>query len=165
MNKHNVLTAPNKTLTAPPSTSRRPSSFKTNTTPLTSPRSPSLELSDSFSVLSPLSQQPSQTLPKQYTSNHKPPLEYHQFFSSTQLASIKPICSSTTLTDWEFLSLEKYPASHNSQDAYDLEMTTIGLSIELGTPFFHYYFFFSCNFFSVILKTLLCVCVCVCVYI
>ncbi|KAI8073630.1 hypothetical protein BDF21DRAFT_311887, partial [Thamnidium elegans] len=102
-----------------------------NNTPLTSPRSPSLELSDSFSVLSPISQP--QVQPNKYTapSHHKPPVEYHHFFSASQLASIKPICSATTVTDWEFLSAEKYPASHNPQDAYDLEMTTIGLSIEL----------------------------------
>ncbi|KAI9260057.1 Dyggve-Melchior-Clausen syndrome protein-domain-containing protein [Helicostylum pulchrum] len=135
MNSHNVLTAPNKTLTAPASNSRRPSNFistTNNNTPLSSPRSPSLELSDSFSVLSAISQP--QVQPNKYTAplHHKPSVEYHHFFSASQLASIKPICSATTVTDWEFLSVEKYPASHNPQDAYDLEMTTIGLSIELA---------------------------------
>ncbi|KAI7898687.1 uncharacterized protein BX663DRAFT_442598 [Cokeromyces recurvatus] len=128
-----LLTAPNKTLIASSSNSRRPSNTNVNDTnsDILS-RSPSLELSDSFSVLSftPIKQHP--------TNNNNlktsPTIEqhYHPFFSSSQLAFIKPICSNRVIDNWNFLSLEKYSASHNSQDAYDLEMSTLGLSIELG---------------------------------
>ncbi|KAG2211292.1 hypothetical protein INT47_006412 [Mucor saturninus] len=114
------LTAPNKTLTAP----RRPSNYNT-------PRSPSVELSDSFSAFTATT--PVLTSPTKFTSHYKQPTEQHNhFFSPSQLASIKPICSSSKVSDWDFLATEKYPASHNPQDAYDLEMTSIGLSIELA---------------------------------
>jgi hypothetical protein len=112
MNSNNIptlLTAPNKTLTAP----RRPSNYNNKTT-LPSPRSPSLELSDSFSVLTAT---PTTILsPTKYNiaSHYKQPTEQHyQFFSASQLASIKPICSTAVVTDWDFLATEKYPASHN----------------------------------------------------
>ncbi|KAL7330192.1 hypothetical protein PS15p_205168 [Mucor circinelloides] len=154
MNSQNLpslLTAPNKTLAAPPPTSRRPSNNNTssvgpnkpntNTSPL--PRSPSLELSDSFSVLSSISPIASSTTPASTTTtprfgvsshhNTKSPTEQHgPFFSVSQLTAIKPICSHLTIEDWSFLALEKYPATHNSQDAYDLEISTLGLSIELA---------------------------------
>ncbi|KAF1802275.1 Dyggve-Melchior-Clausen syndrome protein-domain-containing protein [Mucor lusitanicus] len=156
MNSQNLpslLTAPNKTLAAPPPTSKRPSSNSNNTasvgpnkpanstSPL--PRSPSLELSDSFSVLSSISPIATATTPaapattpKFGVSSHhntKSPTEQHgPFFSVSQLTAIKPICSHLTIEDWSFLALEKYPATHNSQDAYDLEISTLGLSIELA---------------------------------
>jgi hypothetical protein len=156
MNTNNVpalVTAPNKTLTAPPPTSRRHSNTNTNsktksnsnnsssnTSPL--PRSPSLELSDSFSALSALSptspnqlqhqQQQLQlhqaataaTTTNKYnlgshhnklpTEQHQPQQQYSQFFSASQLASIKPICSVNQVNNFSFLLVEKYPASHNS---------------------------------------------------
>jgi hypothetical protein len=125
-----LLTAPNKTFTAPTTASRRPSNYNSNnstnniTSPL--PRSPSLELSDSFSALSAMSTAHNTTQPQLQTNtnskyssvglhhNKLPTEQHYQFFSTTQLASIKPICSTTTLTDWSFLSLEKYPAPHSS---------------------------------------------------
>ncbi|KAK4515030.1 uncharacterized protein ATC70_002639 [Mucor velutinosus] len=154
MNSQNLpslLTAPNKTLAGPPPTSRRPSNNNTPsigpnkpsnmTSPL--PRSPSLELSDSFSVLSSISPIATATTPAAsaitpkfgISSHHntKSPTEQHgPFFSVSQLTAIKPICSHLTIEDWSFLALEKYPATHNSQDAYDLEISTLGLSIELA---------------------------------
>ncbi|CAO3654552.1 unnamed protein product [Mucor fragilis] len=154
MNSQNLpslLTAPNKILAAPPPTSRRPSNNNTSsvgpnkpsniTSPL--PRSPSLELSDSFSVLSSISSVATATntaapatTPKFGISSHhntKSPTEQHgPFFSVSQLTAIKPICSHLTIEDWSFLALEKYPATHSSQDAYDLEISTLGLSIELA---------------------------------
>ncbi|KAL9552222.1 hypothetical protein MBANPS3_003889 [Mucor bainieri] len=156
MNSQNLpslLTAPNKTLAAPPPTSRRPSNNNNTSTigpnkpssNITSPlpRSPSLELSDSFSVLSSISPIAAATMPavpattpKFGISSHhntKSPTEQHgPFFSASQLTAIKPICSQLTIEDWSFLALEKYPATHNSQDAYDLEISTLGLSIELA---------------------------------
>lgn len=147
-----MLTAPNKTFKAPTASSRRPSNFDTasnkaknnssnnsNTSPL--PRSPSLELSDSFSALTALSPTQTSTFSKQQQNskfgvgshhNKSPTEQHHNFFSTAQLASIKPLCSSETIYDLSFLTVEKYPASHNPQDAYDLEMTSIGLSIELA---------------------------------
>lgn len=151
MNLNNVptlLTAPNKTFKAPTNSSRRPSNFdtaanKTNnnsgnnsiTSPL--PRSPSLELSDSFSALSALSptqtgtfgniRQQQQNTKYGIGSHHnKSPNEYHHnFFSTTQLGFIKPICSSETLDNWSFLSLEKYPASHNPYVLLSMSLTSI----------------------------------------
>ncbi|CEP19899.1 hypothetical protein [Parasitella parasitica] len=158
MNSQNLpslLTAPNKTLAALPPTSRRTSSHNSGSnnnsgsntstskgnainSPL--PRSPSLELSDSFSVLSSISPITTtashSTAPKFTISSHhntKSPTEQHgPFFSPTQLSGLKPICSNVAIQDWSFLALEKYPATHNLQDAYDLEISTLGLSIELA---------------------------------
>ncbi|KAI9481666.1 MAG: hypothetical protein EXX96DRAFT_481528 [Benjaminiella poitrasii] len=134
--QHIQLTAPNRTLIAPPSNSRRSSNTnksESDTSDLQHSRSPSLELSDSFSVLSftPVKkEQP--TLSNNVKSSPIIEQYHHPFFSNSQLVYIRPICSNATLDDWQFLSFEKYPASHNSQDAYDLEMSTLGLSIELG---------------------------------
>lgn len=152
MNTNNIpppslVTAPNKTLTAPaPTTARRPSAntqqnkkssndSSNNTSPL--PRSPSLELSDSFSALStaaiaslsptsPSHHQQQQLLQantnkyllgshhnKSSIDQQQPQQQHSQFFSATQLAAIKPICSATPVNDFTFLSIEKYPASHN----------------------------------------------------
>jgi hypothetical protein len=112
----------------PPITARRPSNYtnsenksknSSNISPL--PRSPSLELSDSFSALT--SQSPTNTISPtnkynagpHYTMTVKSPTEqHHPFFSTSQLITIKPICSNLIVQDWSFLSLEKYPASHNS---------------------------------------------------
>lgn len=94
------LTAPNKTLSA----HRRPSNYNT-------PRSPSVELSESFSAFTAT---PVVTSPTKFTSHYKQPTEQHnQFFTPSQLASIKPICSTSQVSDWDFLAAEKYPASHN----------------------------------------------------
>lgn len=137
MNSQNLpslLTAPNKILAAPSPTSRRPSNNNTSSTSAGSPnksnkitsplpRSPSLELSDSFSALSSISPIATATSASVATSkfgisshhNTKSPTEQHgPFFSSSQLCAIKPICSNLTIEDWSFLALEKYPATHNS---------------------------------------------------
>lgn len=142
MNSQNVptlLTAPNKTLKAPTIASRRPSNYNithgsnnnnsnsngNNSSNITSPlpRSPSLELSDSFSALSAISTTTIPNTIQQQTNkysnaglhhNKSPTEQHYQFFSTSQLASIKPICSTTSINDWSFLSLEKYPASLNS---------------------------------------------------
>ncbi|KAI8645737.1 Dyggve-Melchior-Clausen syndrome protein-domain-containing protein [Parasitella parasitica] len=152
MNSQNLpslLTAPNKTLAAPPPTSRRSSSnnnssnntsaSKGNAINSPSPRSPSLELSDSFSVLSsisPIATATTHNVASKFaiSSHHsaKSPTEQHgPFFSPSQLSAVKPICSNATIKDWSFLALEKYPATHSLQEAYDLEINTLGLSIEL----------------------------------
>ncbi|KAI8967406.1 Dyggve-Melchior-Clausen syndrome protein-domain-containing protein [Mycotypha africana] len=118
------------------------------------PVSPHLELSDSFAALSTsISSSATATTPTvkaspyyfnnkytsqqqiQHSTNINSPTiteNYSPFFSSNQLAKIKPICSTVNITDWSFLSTEKYPSSLNQQDAIDLEMSTIGLSIELA---------------------------------
>ncbi|KAG1436855.1 hypothetical protein G6F56_013378 [Rhizopus delemar] len=111
-----LVTAPHKTFSG----SRRPSSY---TSSATSPLS--LELSDTFSTFS--IQQESRP-----TTHNKSPIEHRSYFTLLQLAAIRPMCSSSQVYDWSFLSIEKYPACHNSQDMYDLEMTTLGLSIELA---------------------------------
>lgn len=125
-----LVTAPNKTLAAPsPTTARRPSNYINNENKSTKstnniisplPRSPSLELSDSFSVQT--LQSPTNTISPSnkynagthYAMTAKSPTEqHHPFFSNSQLVTIKPICSTLIVEDWSFLSLEKYPASHN----------------------------------------------------
>ncbi|KAG1041165.1 hypothetical protein G6F43_012150 [Rhizopus delemar] len=108
-----LVTAPNKTFTKRPSNS----SYSSATSPLP------LELADTFSQLS---------IQRTFQSNKSPTAEHRSYFNTLQLSSIRPICSSSQVYDWSFLSTEKYPACYSSQDMYDLEMTTLGLSIELA---------------------------------
>ncbi|KAI9300617.1 hypothetical protein BJ944DRAFT_21619 [Cunninghamella echinulata] len=61
-----------------------------------------------------------------------------QRFNSTQSIAIKNFCSATILdiydiTFWSsLLNNNKYIPTHTSQDAFDLEMDTVGISIELA---------------------------------
>ncbi|KAI9253014.1 hypothetical protein BY458DRAFT_443517, partial [Sporodiniella umbellata] len=115
MKPSSLVTAPHKTFSG----SRRPSSYKASaTSPLSS------EFPESFSSFTVQETRPVMT--------PQSPVEYRSYFNSTQLAPIRSLCSQTQLFDFSFLSLEKYPACHQSKDMYDLEMTTLGLSIELG---------------------------------
>jgi hypothetical protein len=121
-----LVTAPNKTLAAPaPTTFKRPSNYTNNETKSksssTMPRSPSLELSDSFSALTSLSPTNAISPTNKYSAGphyamtvKSPTEQHHPFFSTLQLAAIKPICTNSTVEDWSFLSLEKYPATHNA---------------------------------------------------
>ncbi|KAI8980531.1 Dymeclin [Pilobolus umbonatus] len=57
---------------------------------------------------------------------------HHPFFSHTQLNHLKALTSSSPLSEYTFLSQEKLPVCHTPQDAYGLEMSTVGLSNELA---------------------------------
>ncbi|KAI9011943.1 Dymeclin [Phycomyces nitens] len=128
-----VLTVPNKTLA--PLSPLSNLAAKRSAFHLTSPvsplaRSPSIELSsDSFTTIaaqSTIRSSISSTLSRKTDSS---------FFTPTQTAAIKSLCSPITADAslWStLLDLNKYPATHSPQDAYDLEMATVGLSIELA---------------------------------
>ncbi|KAI8071187.1 Dymeclin [Gilbertella persicaria] len=122
-----------ETITAPPPTTRRPSNYvlennkpnKTTPPPLL-PRIQSSEVSfSSLSLQSP-------TTPTHKYAHTKSPTEHHPYFSVSQLAAIRLLCSAVEINDWSFLSLEKYAACYSAQGAYDLEMSTLGLSIDLA---------------------------------
>ncbi|KAJ2957739.1 hypothetical protein NQZ79_g6588 [Umbelopsis isabellina] len=61
------------------------------------------------------------------------------YFSATHYSILRSFCSSSTISRgdteaWKkLLSQEKLPVPYTAQDAYDLEMTTVGLAIELGS--------------------------------
>lgn len=90
-----LVTAPNKTFTKRPSNS----SYSSANSPLP------LELADTFSQLS---------IQRTFQSNKSPTTEHRSYFSTLQLSSIRPICSSSQVYDWSFLSTEKYPACYSS---------------------------------------------------
>ncbi|ORY94677.1 hypothetical protein BCR43DRAFT_329263 [Syncephalastrum racemosum] len=69
-------------------------------------------------------------------SNKQPQDPAHAFFTPAQTSALKTLCSPAPLTIDQTLSLwhtlfddQKFPSIH---DAYDLEMATIGLSIDLA---------------------------------
>ncbi|KAI8371480.1 uncharacterized protein BYT42DRAFT_69835 [Radiomyces spectabilis] len=140
------LTAPNKTLSF--SKARRQTS---NSVSPISPeiRSPSFDLSDPLStrfaqqttltstVSNPavaikpsLSSTPSSLLRKQSDPSN--------LFTAAQTAALRTLCSNIALdlhdsSFWSSLLLQhKYPVTHTPQDAYDVEMATVGLAIDLA---------------------------------
>ncbi|KAI8331573.1 hypothetical protein BC941DRAFT_157949 [Chlamydoabsidia padenii] len=123
-------------------------------------QSPTSELADSFSSIGaaaisrsssnlstgskPLPSLPSTTTPANlYTGSSiitSPPQQKitSQYFSNTQTLALKTLCSAGTVdsmdnTFWSsLLNHRRVTATHTPQDAFDLEMDTVGLSIELA---------------------------------
>ncbi|KAI8086427.1 Dyggve-Melchior-Clausen syndrome protein-domain-containing protein [Halteromyces radiatus] len=174
-----ALTAPNRTLlTSDKHSFRRPSLYQNNSSSPVSPsspsylqRSPSTELTESFTALSSSlssstlsSNKPLPVLPPAATTTtttttsttttattaaatssttvpiSSPPLRNptHHYLNTTQTASLKSLCSpnSIDIMDMEYwtslLESNKFPATHTPQDTFDLEMDTVGLSIDLA---------------------------------
>ncbi|KAI8144794.1 hypothetical protein BJV82DRAFT_59557 [Fennellomyces sp. T-0311] len=152
-----TLSAPNKTLASnkPP---RRPSTFSNSpvspNSPLArSPTSPlltrtlSTDLPDTFTNLSPPLQQQvpiaaaaansiKQTIASTTSSFLRRPSD--TLFNPAQTVALKTLASPVSLSfrDSSFwttlLKTSKFPSSHSPHDAYDLEMATVSLSIELA---------------------------------
>ncbi|KAI8366146.1 hypothetical protein BD560DRAFT_401247 [Blakeslea trispora] len=110
-----------RTITAPPPTTRRPSNFvfaenKSSTSP---PPAPPPLSSHSHSIDVPFSnlslQSPTTPTTKYaHRASNSFAEQHHPFFSPSQLAGIRPLCSLTEINDWTFLTIEKYPTLHNA---------------------------------------------------
>ncbi|ORZ21309.1 hypothetical protein BCR42DRAFT_191120 [Absidia repens] len=82
---------------------------------------------------------PSSSTAMSYSTTSPPPLKNpSHHFSATHTIALKALCSTAALdlkdtTFWaSLLNSRKFSAKHTIQDAFDLEMDTVGLSIELA---------------------------------
>ncbi|ORX54081.1 hypothetical protein DM01DRAFT_1335935 [Hesseltinella vesiculosa] len=152
------LTAPHRSVTSDQHSLRRPSLYQNNNSSPVSPNTSSSypDLADAFAT-SPLSQHPfSPPLPSASSSITQspppvkpsaissdlaltPPLKnptHH--FTSSQTTALKSLTSAASIdiadsSYWSgLLGTAKFPPSHTPQDAFDLEMETVGWSIELA---------------------------------
>ncbi|KAG0341344.1 hypothetical protein BG004_006060, partial [Podila humilis] len=110
------------------------------------PHSPSFSISSFSGILPSSSSITSLVSPAQIKSaglEYKHPitardLDLIQILSPTHRAAIKTLCSSRVLSridtiGWfSVLGAQKFPATHTSQDAYDIEMATTSMAIEFG---------------------------------